>query len=89
MGNGSPILLSQFDPDAVFGTIDRTSQNANSEGITLQAVDNARLFEHRNQFTIGTSYDHGRVGYTANSELGTFKPKFVVAGTGLILERLG
>ena len=85
LGNGSPILLSQFDPDAVFGTIDRTSQNANSEGITLQAVDNARLFEHRNQFTIGTSYDHGRVGYTANSELGTFKPKFVVAGTGLIL----
>ena len=31
------------------------------------------------------SYDHGRVGYTANSELGTFEPKFVVAGTGLIL----
>ena len=80
-----PILLNQFDPDTVFGSLDRTTQNADSEGITLQAVDKARLFGHRNQFTIGTSYDHGRVGYTANSELGTFEPKFVVAGTGLIL----
>ena len=85
LGNGSPILLNQFDPDTVFGSLDRTTQDADSEGITLQAVDKARLFGHRNQFTIGTSYDHGRVGYTANSELGTFEPKFVVAGTGLIL----
>jgi outer membrane receptor protein involved in Fe transport len=72
-----------FNPDALYGSIDRTSQDADSWGIALQATDKSRLFGYRNQFTIGTSYDHGRVGYTANSELGTFLPRFVVAGTGI------
>jgi outer membrane receptor protein involved in Fe transport len=72
-----------FDPTAHYGSIDRTSQDADSWGIALQATDKSRLFGYRNQFTVGTSYDHGRVGYTANSELGTFLPRFVVAGTGI------
>jgi outer membrane receptor protein involved in Fe transport len=66
-----------------YGSIDRTSQDADSWGIALQATDKSRLFGYRNQFTIGTSYDHGRVGYTANSELGIFRPRFVVGGTGI------
>lgn len=72
-----------FDPTAHYGSIDRTSQDADSWGIALQATDKSRLFGYRNQFTIGTSYDHGRVGYTANSELGIFQPRFVVGGTGI------
>ncbi|MBA2126600.1 TonB-dependent receptor [Hyphomicrobium methylovorum] len=72
-----------FDPTANYGSIDRTSQDADSWGVALQATDKSRLFGYRNQFTVGTSYDHGRVGYTANSELGTFLPRFVVAGTGI------
>ena len=75
--NGLP-----FNPNAVYGSIDKTSQNADSEGFTLQAADNAKLFDHKNQFIIGTSYDHGVVSYSASSELGTFAPKFVVNGTG-------
>jgi outer membrane receptor protein involved in Fe transport len=74
-----------FNPTAVYGSIDATSQNADSEGFTFQAVDKARLFGHRNQFTVGVSYDHGRVTYTADSELGFMQPKFVVAGQGTIL----
>lgn len=66
-----------------YGSIDRTGQDADSWGVALQATDKSHLFGFRNQFTIGTSYDHGRVGYTANSELGTFMPRFVVAGTGV------
>ena len=72
-----------FDPTAHYGSIDRTSQDADSWGIALQATDKSRLFGYRNQFTVGTSYDHGRVGYTANSELGIFQPRFVVGGTGI------
>ena len=79
---GNPI---PFNPDAVYGTIDATSQNADSEGITLQATEKAKLFNHNNQFIVGVSYDHGRVSYTADSQLGVFQPKFVVDGTGIIL----
>src|SRR5690606_14012463 len=66
-----------------YGSIDRTAQAGDSWGVALQATDRSDLFGYRNQFTIGTSYDRGRVGYTANSELGTFLPRFVVAGTGI------
>ena len=79
--NGQPIPFT----DNVYGSIDKTSQNADSEGITLQATDKAKLFDHENQFVIGTSYDHGFVAYTADSELGFMEPKFVVAGQGVIL----
>lgn len=72
-----------FNPLAHYGSIDRTSQDADSWGVALQATDKSRLFGYRNQFTVGTSYDHGRVGYTADSELGTFLPRFVVKGTGI------
>lgn len=72
-----------FDDDLLYGTIDRTGQDAHSYGVALQATERSPLFGLPNQFTLGGSYDHGRVGYTANSELGTFLPRFVVAGTGI------
>ena len=31
-----------------------------------------------NQFLLGASYDHGRVGYASSSDLGTFGPEFVL-----------
>ncbi len=71
--------------DNVYGSIDQTSQNADTEGITLQAQENAKLFGHTNQFITGVSYDHGRVAYTAKSELGFMEPKFVVDGQGIIM----
>lgn len=80
--NGNPI---SFNPDAAYASIDQTSQNADSEGITLQAQENAKLFGHTNQFIVGVSYDHGRVAYTAQSELGFMQPKFVVDGQGIIM----
>lgn len=67
------------------GSIDRTSENADSFGGTLQAADKSKLFGLNNQFILGTSYDHGHVAYAASSQLGYFLPKYVVAGTGLIL----
>jgi outer membrane receptor protein involved in Fe transport len=67
-----------FDEDLVYGSIDRTSQDANGYGGSLQAVEKTPLFGLPNQFLIGSSYDHGTVKYTANSELGFFAPNFVV-----------
>lgn len=85
--NGSFVGLDDDDLEAlgVLGSIDKTGQDANSYGISLQAADKSRLLGFRNQFVLGTSYDHGRVQYQASSELGYFLPKYVVAGTGTTL----
>lgn len=64
------------------GSIDKTGQDADGFGGSLQATNKSKLFGHRNQFIIGTSYDRGRVAYQASSQLGSFLPKYVVDGTG-------
>lgn len=74
-----------FRTDVAYASLDRTSQNADSAGVTLQGEENVKLFGHTNQFIAGVSYDHGRVGYTAESQLGFMQPKFVVAGQGIIM----
>ncbi len=67
-----------YVPGTSYGSIDRTSQDANSYGVSLQAVEKTPLLSQPNQFLFGASYDHGNVKYGANSELGFFGPKFVV-----------
>jgi outer membrane receptor protein involved in Fe transport len=73
------------DPDGALGSIDGTSQDADSYGFSLQAVNKSRLFGYKNQFLIGTSFDHGHVAYNAQSQVGFFLPHFVVQGTGQIV----
>ena len=85
VGSGGLFPLEDVDDLGVLGSIDKTGQDANSYGGTLQAADKSRLFGHRNLFVVGTSYDHGHVDYQASSELGFFKPKYVVQGTGITL----
>ncbi|HML28750.1 MAG TPA: TonB-dependent receptor [Hyphomicrobium sp.] len=80
--NGDPI---PFNDDVAYASLDRTSQNADSAGVTLQGEEKSKLFGHTNQFIAGVSYDHGRVGYTAQSQLGFMQPKFVVAGQGIVM----
>ena len=78
--NGQPLHDPLNGGPGALGTIDSTSQNADSLGFSLQAVNKSKLFGHNNQFLIGSSYDHGHVIYTAQSELGFFLPHFVVQG---------
>lgn len=79
---GNPI---PFDFDGPLGTIDKTSQDAESWGTSIQGVEKSKLFGRPNQFLVGASYDRGDVNYKASSELGLFQPKFVVDGLGIIL----
>lgn len=69
-----------------FGVIDKVNQDNESFGGSVQAVDRGSLFGFRNQFLIGASWDHGEVKYGTESELGFFKPNFVVEGLGVILD---
>ncbi len=73
--NGDPI---PFTDGIAYGSLDRTSQDANSYGAALQAVEKTPVFNLPNQFLIGASYDHGRVDYTASSELGYVGSRFVI-----------
>jgi iron complex outermembrane recepter protein len=82
LGANGAFPITGLDDDDVLGSIDKTGQDADSFGVALQAANKSRLFDHRNQLIIGTSYDHGHVAYRASSQLGTFLPKYVVAGTG-------
>lgn len=81
---GLAVNLTPFAGE-VLGSIDKTAQDADSYGVALQAAEKARLFGLRNHFVVGGSYDHGHVAYQASSELGTFLPKYVVAGSGITL----
>lgn len=80
---GNPIVFD--DLRMPIGSIDRTGQTADSWGGSLQMVNTDDLFDRQNQFLIGASYDKGDVTYGASSELGFFKPRFVVKGNGLVL----
>jgi len=71
-------ITQPFDPDVDYGTLDHTSQNANSWGASGQGVEKTTIMGMHNQFLLGASYDHGRVGYASSSDLGTFGPVFVL-----------
>lgn len=67
------------------GSLDQTSQLANSFGFAAQAVNKDYLFGYKNQFLIGASYDQGNVSYGATSTLGSFLPQFVVNSLDVLL----
>ncbi len=79
------ILGSNIPFQPGLATIDRTRQDAQSFGGSVQMTEKSRLAGMPNQFLLGVSYDHGRVNYGANSELGVLGNKLVVSGRGVIL----
>ncbi len=78
-----------------YGTIDRTNIQSNTIGGSLQAVNEARLFDHGNRFVVGGSIDRGNSNFAANSTLGYIFPDLVVGsnpsipGMGSIIHTLG
>ncbi len=83
---GNLITLSG---DAGIGEIDRTSVDANSFGGSLQGVDKSTLFDHRNQFLLGGSIDHGEVSFSSSAQLGVIQPSFLVQGGGPFVGPIG
>ncbi len=83
-GAGNPIDPAILNGSPA-GSLDRTTTQTDSFGGSAQAVEKSKLFGLGNQFLIGGSYDHGKVAYTAASELGTIGPQFVISPTGISL----
>jgi iron complex outermembrane recepter protein len=89
--NGKPI---PFSPNAVYGTVDRTSVHATTFGTALQATGNDKFFDHANYFTFGASVDRSLLSFSATSQLGNIYPDFAVGnggfpGSGSLIETLG
>ena len=84
-GAGNPHQIPQYLNGSPAGSLDRTTTQTDSFGASAQAVEKSKLFGLGNQFLIGGSYDHGKVAYTAASELGTIGPQFVISPTGISL----
>jgi iron complex outermembrane recepter protein len=84
---GRTITISDhWRPNDVIGEIDRTTNDANSFGGSLQATSKDRLFGLNNIFIGGASIDHGDVRTTSSAELGTINTSnWVVAGNGLFI----
>ncbi len=92
-GDDTTLLYGQNGPvpdilgGAVPGSIDRTRTVAQTVGGTLQATNSDKVFGRDNQFVVGASLDHGRVGFNASSELGTIGNDLFVTGTGVIISQ--
>ncbi len=82
---GHAITTAQYyGPNDVIGEIDRTTNDTNSFGGSLQATSKDKIFEHNNILIAGASLDHGDVKSTSNAELGTINTQnWVVTGNGL------
>jgi iron complex outermembrane recepter protein len=84
---GRTITTAQhYGPNAVIGEIDRSSNNTNSYGGSLQATSKDKLIGHDNIFIAGGSLDHGNVTAKSRAELGTINTEnWVVTGNGLFV----
>ena len=93
-GNGTTPLLDtagqaipNFLNGAAPGEIDRTSTNAAGTGFSFQATETAPLFGRGNHLVAGASLDHGSVGYSASSQIGSIASNLVVNGAGYTIDQ--
>ncbi len=68
------------------GEIDRSWTHSQSTGVSIQATETDKLFDHDNHFTIGASFDRGWTNFNGNSEIGTIQPNYIVQGSGIIID---
>jgi outer membrane receptor protein involved in Fe transport len=75
---------------AKYGSIDRSSEDADGLGGSAQIVEKSKLFGLGNQLLVGASIDTGRLTSKSSSELGVIDPNsLVVGGLGVILTDAG
>lgn len=84
-----------FTADVPYGTVDRTTTQATTIGVSLQFANDAALFGRGNSFVAGGSYDRSTISFGAASELGfifpdlSVGPNASVPGTGAIINTAG
>ncbi len=82
-------LPNPFPLSATLGENDMTTTSSTTFGGTLQATDTEQLLGFNNRFTAGASFDRSVTRFSANAELGTIGPDFVVSSSGIFLGTSG
>jgi len=81
--NKDPVFAS----DAVEGGTNNTSQtNMRGRGGSLQSVFAQDLFKHKNNLTVGTSYDYSSVHFNADTELASLTDNRGTVGSGILVD---
>ncbi|PPD49303.1 MAG: energy transducer TonB [Methylobacter sp.] len=81
--NGNEIAAD----DAVEGGTNNTSQtNMRGRGGSLQSVFAQDLFKHKNNLTVGTSYDYASVHFNADTELASLTDNRGTVGSGILVD---
>jgi len=81
--NGNQVLAD----DAVEGGTNNTSQtNMRGRGGSLQSVFAQDVFKHKNNLTVGTSYDYSSVHFNADTELASLTDNRGTVGSGILVD---
>jgi iron complex outermembrane receptor protein len=81
--NGNNVLAT----DAVEGATNNTSQTyMRSRGGTLQTAFAQDLFKHKNNLTVGTSYDYAEVHFGSDTELGSLTDTRGTTQSGILVD---
>jgi iron complex outermembrane receptor protein len=89
---GNPI---PFSPTTVYGTIDRTITHSTTAGVTLQATNKDKYFDHDNYFVFGGSIDRSFFSFSSQSTLGAIQHNLLVTpdgsfpGSGAVIQTAG
>jgi len=77
--NGNPIPFSNAVQG---GTLNTSTTIQRSFGFALQSAFDYQILQHDNHFIVGSTYDHGNVHYSADSEVGALNADRGVNGSG-------
>jgi outer membrane receptor protein involved in Fe transport len=81
--NGNEVLAS----DAVEGATNNFSQtNMRSRGGTIQTAFGQDLFGHKNNLTVGVSYDYSEVHFQSDTELGSLTETRGTTRSGILVD---
>jgi iron complex outermembrane receptor protein len=77
ISNGGTTLIGENDFELI---------HAWGRGATLQASDDATIFGHANQFTIGSAIDYATTNFYTGAQIGAIGPQLLVLPTNLIVD---
>jgi iron complex outermembrane receptor protein len=77
ISNGGTTVIGENDFELI---------HAWGRGATLQASDDAMIFGHANQFTIGSAIDYATTNFYTGAQIGAIGPQLLVLPTNLIVD---
>lgn len=81
--NGNPVFAGD---DVESATLNTSRTNQRGHGGSLQTAFTRDLFGFANRLTAGAVYDHGRVNFESDTELGRLTGNRGVAGGGILVD---